>query len=89
MAPLLAGHPDLDLVVPVALRRWRRAPLSRGSRDGLRGAVAAMRDFAADAALDLMGNFKGALLARLSGAPRVIGLGRRLAPRAGERAVPG
>jgi len=76
MAPLLAGHPDLDRVIPVALRRWRRAPLSRDSRDGLRRAVAAMRDFAPDAALDLMGNHKGALLARLSAAPRVIGLAR-------------
>jgi heptosyltransferase-1 len=77
MAPLLAGHPDLDLVVPVALRRWRRAPLARTSRDGLREALAALRGFAPDAALDLMGNFKGVLLARLSGAPRVVGLSRR------------
>jgi len=76
MAPLLAGHPDLDRVLPVRLRPWRHAPLARRTRQQVRQAVGALKDFAADVALDLMGNHKGALLAALSGAPRVIGLDR-------------
>lgn len=72
-APLLAGHPDLDELFPVHLRAWRRRPLDRG----FRREVAAVRRFAPDLALDLMGNHKGALLARWSGAKRVAGLARR------------
>lgn len=78
MAPVLTGHPDLDAVIPVRLRPWRRAPFARVTRGEITAALGALRDFAPDAALDLMGNHKGALLAALSGAPRVIGLGRRL-----------
>lgn len=77
MAPVLTGHPDLDAVIPVRLRPWRRAPLARVTREELLTALGALRDFAPDAAIDLMGNHKGALLASLSGAPRVIGLARR------------
>lgn len=76
-APLLAGHPAVDQVIPVRLKRWRREPLSRrtlGEVAALRRALAA---FAPEVAVDLMGNHKGALLARLSGAPRVVGLARR------------
>lgn len=76
-APLLAGHPAVDRVIPVRLKRWRREALSRRTL----GEVAALRRelaaFAPDVAVDLMGNHKGALLARLSGAPRVVGLARR------------
>ncbi|MEM6454672.1 MAG: glycosyltransferase family 9 protein [Acidobacteriota bacterium] len=76
-APVLAGHPDLDLVVPVRLRAWRRTLGARATRRELRTALRALRAFRADVALDLMGNHKGALLARLSGARRVIGAARR------------
>ncbi|MEM9555599.1 MAG: glycosyltransferase family 9 protein [Acidobacteriota bacterium] len=71
-APLLDGHPDLDQIVPVRLRAWRGAGLwsHRGEITSARHALRATRP---DVALDLMGNFKGALLARLSGAPRVVG----------------
>ncbi|HEX6201719.1 MAG TPA: glycosyltransferase family 9 protein [Thermoanaerobaculia bacterium] len=77
IAPLLAGHPAVDRVIPLELRAWRRAPLSRPARRGLAALRRAVRDFRPDVALDLMGNHKGALLARLSGAPRVVGLARR------------
>lgn len=76
MAPLLAHHPDLDRVIPVRLRPWRRAPLARDTRREVLATLAGLRDFRPHAALDLMGNHKGALLARLSGAPRVLGLAR-------------
>jgi len=74
--PLLAGHPDLDLVVPVRSRSWRRAPLARATRGEVVDLLAALRDFAPDVALDLMGNHKGGLIARASGAARVVGPAR-------------
>ena len=74
--PLLAGHPDLDLVVPVRSRAWRRAPLARSTREEIVDLLAALRDFAPDVALDLMGNHKGGLIARASGAARVVGPAR-------------
>jgi heptosyltransferase-1 len=75
-APLLEGHPDLDLVLTAPLRRARRRGARfAGARDAARF-LARLRAFRADVALDLMGNHKGALIARLSGARRRIGLDR-------------
>ncbi len=74
-APLLDGHPDLDLIIPVALRRWRRQPPHQVLQSA-RILRRSLRAFAPDVALDLMGNHKGALLARFSGAPRTIGARR-------------
>jgi ADP-heptose:LPS heptosyltransferase len=77
-AALLRGHPLLDGVVVYERRArgrearrpwlWPRALLRLWR---LRRALRAIR---ADAAVDLQGNLKGALLSRLSGAPRRIGL---------------
>jgi heptosyltransferase-1 len=73
-APLLDGHELIDQVYAVPLRRWRAGGRSRG------GELAAfwrrLRAFRADVALDLMGNHKGAVIARLSGARRRIGAAR-------------
>jgi len=79
MAPVLAGHPDLDELFIVRLRRWRKLAGGAASRNlGELGAfVRALRRFRADVALDLMGNHKAGVLARLSGAPRRIGFARR------------
>ncbi|HEU4394191.1 MAG TPA: glycosyltransferase family 9 protein [Planctomycetota bacterium] len=77
-ASVLRGHPHLDGVVVFdrrALSREARRPwlwpraIGRVLR--LRKDLRALRP---DAAVDLQGNLKGALLARLSGAPRRIGL---------------
>jgi heptosyltransferase I len=70
-APLLAGHAQLDRLFTVPLRRWRRA--RSGRRRELAAFARDLRAFHAEVALDLMGNHKGALLARLSGAARRIG----------------
>ncbi len=72
-APLLEGHPDIDCLIPVRLRVWRRRPLSAVVRREVRAAIAELRGFRPDVALDLMGNHKGALLALASGARRRIG----------------
>jgi lipopolysaccharide heptosyltransferase I len=74
--PLLEGHEDLERVIAAPLRRARRSgQRSRGARDLLRF-LARLRAFRADVALDLMGNHKGAVIARLSGARRRLGLAR-------------
>lgn len=74
-APLLAGHALLDELFELPLRRWRQRG-GHPTRD-LLSAVARLRRFAPEVAIDLMGNHKGALLALLSGAPRRLGAARR------------
>lgn len=70
MADLVALHPAVDRVLPVALRRWRKAPLAAWRSDEIgrfRRALAAERY---DLALDAQGLMKSALLTRLVDAPR-------------------
>jgi lipopolysaccharide heptosyltransferase I len=77
MAPVLAGHPDLDELLVARFRAWRRRPLGRRTLAEIGAFVAALRRFRPDAALDLMGNHKGGLVAFASGARRRVGLARR------------
>jgi heptosyltransferase-1 len=72
-APLLEGHPDLDEVIPVRLRAWRKCALAGDTRRELFRFVRRLRGFRADVAVDLMGNHKAGSIARLSGAARRIG----------------
>jgi len=74
MAPVLAGHPDLDELIVVRLRQWRK--LSRGAASELGGFLSELRRFSADVALDLMGNHKAGVISRLSGARTRIGFAR-------------
>ena len=74
-APLLDGHPDIDRLIRVRSKAWRKMPKLAAWRD-IRRCVGELRAFGADVAFDLMGNHKGALLARWSGAGRVIGAAR-------------
>lgn len=75
-APLLDGHPALDEVVPVRLRTWRKRPLAGGTRRELFRFLRRLRAFRADVAVDLMGNHKAGVIARLSGAKRRVGPAR-------------
>lgn len=75
-APLLEGHRKLDEVIPVATRRWRRRPLAVATRREVLALRWRLRAFGADAVLDLMGNHKAGVLARLSGSRRRIGARR-------------
>jgi lipopolysaccharide heptosyltransferase I len=77
MAPLLAGHPDLDDLVVVRLRAWRRAPLRPATWGEVGGLLSVLDRFAPDVALDLMGNHKAGILAALSFADRRVGASRR------------
>ena len=76
-APLLEGHAGLDEIVPVATRRWRRAPLAAATRCELAALRRRLRSFGADIVLDLMGNHKAGVIARLSGCPRRLGARRQ------------
>lgn len=77
MAPLLRDHPDIDETIPVGSRPWRRHPFAAKTRAEVIGMIASLRRFRADAVLDLMGNHKAGVLARLSGCKRRIGLARQ------------
>lgn len=75
-APLLANDPDVDEVITVQLRPWRRRPLRPSTWAEAREAFRRIRGFNADAVLDLMGNHKAGWLAVLSGSDRRLGLQR-------------
>ncbi|MFN7777388.1 MAG: lipopolysaccharide heptosyltransferase I [Betaproteobacteria bacterium] len=66
-------HPAVRRVVPVALRRWRHAPLAAASWRELRAARAALRGGEYDLVLDAQGLLKSAWIARWARAP-VAGL---------------
>jgi heptosyltransferase-1 len=74
MAPVLAGHPDLDELIVVRLRQWRKR--SGGGLAGFRGFLSALEGFAPEVALDLMGNHKAGVISLLSHADRRIGFAR-------------
>jgi heptosyltransferase-1 len=74
MAPVLAGHPDLDELLVVRLRQWRQA--AGGGAGEIGGFLKALRRFDADVTLDLMGNHKAGVISALSLAGRRIGFVR-------------
>ena len=59
-------HPAVGRVIPVAVRRWRRALLSAATWRELRGFREAVREESYDLVLDTQGLIKSALLARLA-----------------------
>jgi heptosyltransferase-1 len=73
MAPVLAGHPDLDELLTVRLRAWGKRPFSPATLRGLAGFLTALDRFAPDVVLDLMGNHKAGAIAALTLADRRIG----------------
>jgi heptosyltransferase-1 len=73
MAPVLAGHPDLDELLTVRLRAWGKQPFTPSTLRGLAGFLAELDRFAPDVVLDLMGNHKAGAIAALTLADRRIG----------------
>jgi heptosyltransferase-1 len=79
-AALLDHHPDLDETIVCPMGHWRRLWRERRLGElakGVRTLRETLRERRFDLALDLQGLAKSGLLARLSGAPRRIGLGSR------------
>lgn len=74
-AEIPAWHPAVDRVIPVALRRWRRAPLQAWRSGEWRAMKTAIAASGADLAIDAQGLIKSALLTRYTAAP-VHGLDR-------------
>ncbi len=75
-APLLQGHPDLDEVIEVRLREWRRRPLSRRTWRQVGEFLGRLDGFAPQVVLDLMGNHKAGLISAVTLADRRLGLAR-------------
>lgn len=75
-APLLDGHPDLDELLVVRLRAWRRRPFAAATLRELGGFLGRLQRFGAEVVIDLMGNHKAGMIAALSGADRRIGAAR-------------
>jgi heptosyltransferase I len=73
MAPVLAGHPDLDELLTVRLRAWGKRPFAPSTLRGLAGFLSDLDRFAPDVVLDLMGNHKAGVIAALTLADRRIG----------------
>ena len=76
MAPVLAGHPDLDEPIVGRLRHWGKEPFSRRTVRELGAFLAALDRFAPDVTLDLMGNHKAGAIAALTLCDRRIGAAR-------------
>ncbi|MGB5389197.1 MAG: glycosyltransferase family 9 protein [Thermoanaerobaculia bacterium] len=77
MAPLLAGHPDLDELLVVSLRTWRRQLHRRSTWAAMRDFFVGLERFAPELVLDLMGNHKAGALAALTLADRRVGVAPR------------
>ncbi|WP_034410527.1 lipopolysaccharide heptosyltransferase I [Derxia gummosa] len=63
-AGLLGLHPGLGQVIPIALRRWRKAPLSATTRAEASALWRRLRASEYDLVIDSQGNVKSALVAR-------------------------
>lgn len=71
---LVERHPAVTEAVPVATRRWRRAPMAASTRREVAETVRHLRTLGCDLALDPQGLLKSAVWARLASVPSRIGL---------------
>ena len=78
---ILAGNPDLDHVVPVDTRLWRREFRRPGGVPmvffKVRGLVRRLRAGRLDVAVDVQGNLKSGLITAMTGAPLRVGFALR------------
>ena len=72
-APLLEGHPDLDEILTVRLRTWRRQLATAASWQEVARFIVRLHEFSPDVVLDLMGNHKAGIIAALSLSDRRLG----------------
>jgi heptosyltransferase-1 len=73
-APLLARHPDLDAVITIPRRRWRRMGWWKSRKERATW-VKHLRAEKFDTVIDLQGLWKSAHIARLTGAERRLCFG--------------
>lgn len=67
------AQPLVDRVHPVETKAWSRKPFSLATLRSIRDLRRALRAERYDIAIDLQGSVRSAVIARLSGAPRVLG----------------
>lgn len=65
-APLVALHPAVDAVLPVAWRRWRKSLLSPGTIGEIVDSLRAIRARRYDEIVDSQGLFRSAMIARMA-----------------------
>jgi heptosyltransferase-1 len=76
MAPLLEGHPDLDELLVVRTRVWKKRPFAVSSLREFAQFVVNVQRFSPEIVIDLMGNMKAGFIAALSLCDRIIGAAR-------------
>ncbi len=69
-APLVRLHPGVEQVIPVALKRWREAPLSARTRREFQAFKGIVRLGRYDAIIDTQANLKSALVATVARGPK-------------------
>ena len=75
-AEILRDNPVLENAIEVDTKALRRAPVSGETLSATRRQLRRLRASAFDLSLDFQGLLKSALIARLSGAPRIYGFSR-------------
>ncbi len=73
--PLVAMHPAVDRVIPIALRRWRRSLLSAATWREFDAFRKSLRSREYDAIIETQGLLKSALVAKMARGP-IHGFGR-------------
>lgn len=73
---VLEGNPDVDKIIPIETRKWRKNLFSGGFSNGISGVSAALsrlRGCAPDVAVDAQGLLKSGIIALVSGAKKRVG----------------
>jgi heptosyltransferase-1 len=73
---LLSGNPLIDRLIPVAFRRWKKAPLSLKVLKELRTLRRTLHERPYDLVFDLQGNLKSGLICFFCRAPVKVGFSR-------------
>jgi heptosyltransferase-1 len=76
--PIVAMHDAVDRIIPIALRRWRKAPWSAANWREFLGVRRALGETHYHAIIDTQGLLKSALFAKLANGP-IHGFGKRTA----------
>ncbi len=74
-APLLKAHPNVNEVLTIATRKWRRSWFQKNSYTELRQAMTRLKNKSYDVIFDLQGNTKSAVLTYFAKGNQKVGYG--------------
>lgn len=77
---LVQSHRGINLAIPIATKKWRKAPLSRETFYELKKCRQTLREVHYDLAIDLQGNVKSGLVLSQVRSPIKLGFGWASAP---------